>query len=366
MNNCLPTPTAPNPLNPAGIKLILPANGTWTAGINDSSKYAFKWCKGAMIYGGTGSGEGQPFTITTASGSLHAVCGNDPTNGNYYHAEGFSCSAKSGATIASSILEIGFSQDESYVGHVSAITNTGVNFSPGPGKGLWIHAACCSATFEDINVDGNNTGTIVPCTLGDLNAAIHVSKLSCVHPGVGQNAIQIRQSGSANNNGVGSTYKDIYVEEGAHGDNATTYVDVTNFSGVWSAADLLDGLRADIDATGSTGRCMVHIAAQSRINIANLSVGSSSTCAILDDVGGLTVKVPTTNGVIASYDMTPRYLGAMTVSSLPAASANNAGAMFRVVDSSLITSEGQTCATGTAPNTTTALAFSNGSAWKCF
>jgi hypothetical protein len=52
--------------------------------------YAFKWGNGVMIYGGTGSGLGQPFTIY-AGGSSHltAVCGNDPTiHGQYFHVEG--------------------------------------------------------------------------------------------------------------------------------------------------------------------------------------------------------------------------------------------------------------------------------------
>jgi hypothetical protein len=184
-----------------------------------------------------------------------------------------------------------------------------------------------------------------------------------VHPGSGLNAVQIFQSGSTVNNGVGSSYKDIYVEEGTSSDTSTPYVAVTHLSYTFAAADLLDGFRAGIDVANST-RCMVDIGAGSRVNIANLSLGDVSTCAIKDEVNGITVT-GAVNSVIASYDMTPRYgvtLGALTVGTLPSA-ATNAGAMFRVSDSTAITTEGQTCVGGGSNN---ALAFSNGSVWKCF
>ena len=82
------------------IKFLLPANGTWTATMTGGTSYALKWGEGAMVYGGTGCGEGQPFTIVAGSGSnLRAVCGNDPVNGTYFHAERFSCEAAPGSTV---------------------------------------------------------------------------------------------------------------------------------------------------------------------------------------------------------------------------------------------------------------------------
>jgi len=346
------------------IKFILPANGTWTATINNPNQFAFMWGDGAMIYGGTGSGEGQPFTITAGSGSsLAAVCGNDRSYGQYFHAEGFTCSAANGAMIQRAVLVIDGAYDESYVGHVNAASWGATAPSGQPVRVLWIHAACCSATFEDINAEGGNTSNAVPCVLGDFNGAIHVSKLSCVHPGSGQNAVQIYQSGSTANNGVGSSYKDIYMEQVGTSDTSTPYVAVTHLSGTWVAADLLDGFRSGVDVAGST-RCMVDIGTGSRVNIANLSLGSVSTCAVKDEVNGITVT-GAVNSVIAGYDMTPRYgltLGATTVGTLPPA-ASNAGAMFRVSDSTSISHEGQTCMPG---GSHIALAFSNGSVWKCF
>lgn len=55
-------------------------------------------------------------------------------------------------------------------------------------------------------------------------------------------------------------------------------------------------------------------------------------------------------------------LGALTFATLPAA-ASNPGVMFYITDSTTLTTEGQNCA---GSGTVTALAFSNGSVWKCF
>ncbi len=52
-----------------------------------------------------------------------------------------------------------------------------------------------------------------------------------------------------------------------------------------------------------------------------------------------------------------------TVANLPTASGTNAGMMMKVTDSTAISSEGQTCA---GSGSAVALAFSNGSVWKCF
>jgi hypothetical protein len=56
-------------------------------------------------------------------------------------------------------------------------------------------------------------------------------------------------------------------------------------------------------------------------------------------------------------------LGTTTVGALPAAAAGNVGQMIKVSDSTAVAAEGQTCVGG---STNTALAFSNGTVWKCF
>jgi hypothetical protein len=56
-------------------------------------------------------------------------------------------------------------------------------------------------------------------------------------------------------------------------------------------------------------------------------------------------------------------LGPVTVASLPAAAAGNKGQIRPVSDSTSVATEGQTCV---GSSTNTALAFSNGTVWKCF
>jgi hypothetical protein len=56
-------------------------------------------------------------------------------------------------------------------------------------------------------------------------------------------------------------------------------------------------------------------------------------------------------------------LGTTVVGSLPAAGVGNVGQIIKVSDSTTVSAEGQTCAGGSS---NTALAFSNGTVWKCF
>lgn len=79
------------------------------------------------------------------------------------------------------------------------------------------------------------------------------------------------------------------------------------------------------------------------------------------DVGGNTICSATASGLAcaASKSLAP---GTSTVASLPAASSS-AGQMFVVTDSTAVSAEGQTCV---GSSTNKALAFSNGTAWKCF
>ena len=91
----------------------------------------------------------------------------------------------------------------------------------------------------------------------------------------------------------------------------------------------------------------------------------------LNDTGlGGTQQPPSTQtgtgsvGINATEMYSPiMVLTPVTVASLPAAAAGNAGQMRVVNDSTAVRSEGQPCA---GSSTNTALAFSNGSVWKCF
>jgi Pectate lyase superfamily protein len=77
---------------------------------------------------------------------------------------------------------------------------------------------------------------------------------------------------------------------------------------------------------------------------------------------------PTASGGAALGSVEPwksLNLAGITVASLPSASGN-AGQVREVNDSTTISAEGQTCVGGNATPPNVALAFSNGSVWKCF
>jgi hypothetical protein len=77
------------------------------------------------------------------------------------------------------------------------------------------------------------------------------------------------------------------------------------------------------------------------------------------EVTGTGSTIVNATGAYAPFFQAPP----ISVSQLPAAAAGNAGEMRRVSDSTTITTEGQKCeGNGSA----TALAFSNGTVWKCF
>lgn len=86
----------------------------------------------------------------------------------------------------------------------------------------------------------------------------------------------------------------------------------------------------------------------------NLSAGGASGTGT---AGVINLK---SNTVLTGTNL--ETLGSTTVSALPSA-ASNPGAVIRVSDSTAVASEGQTCA---GSSTNNALAFSNGSVWKCF
>lgn len=87
-----------------------------------------------------------------------------------------------------------------------------------------------------------------------------------------------------------------------------------------------------------------------RIQANNIDVSANETCA---PTGGLAALNLTATKFIST---------ATTVGSLPSA-ASNSGVIMTVTDSTTVSAEGQTCVGG---SNVKALAFSNGSVWKCF
>jgi hypothetical protein len=97
-------------------------------------------------------------------------------------------------------------------------------------------------------------------------------------------------------------------------------------------------------------------------NVGTTYTDSAATGVVLSAPPTITATGSTimnNTGVYAPFFEAPP----ITVSALPGAAAGNAGQVRRVTDSTIVSSEGQTCTGG---STNAALAFSNGSVWKCF
>lgn len=99
-----------------------------------------------------------------------------------------------------------------------------------------------------------------------------------------------------------------------------------------------------------------------------LSLGANQT-DFYNSSTGVTGTVTNTWSIDSSGNLTAKTaneffgLGTATVGALPAAAAGNTGRMIKVSDSTAVAAEGQTCVGG---STNAALAFSNGTVWKCF
>jgi len=237
------------------VTLLLPNCGTWTATMTGGTAYGLKVFNKSQAIG-PGTGEGQAFTIQAgAASNLDSVCGSDPAiaGASYVRMEGFTCSAASGATVANAVLHITKLFDESYVGHMAAITQSST-----ASKVLWIHRSCCSARLELLNAEGNNIANAVPCTFGETGtnqAGVDVYSVSCVHPGTGKSNLALVQSGQGGFN----YYSKIYAEV-TSSDLTTPVIAVTGGSGV---PDTIDGVALGVDVASST-RYLIDIVSGNR------------------------------------------------------------------------------------------------------
>jgi len=129
-------------------------------------------------------------------------------------------------------------------------------------------------------------------------------------------------------------------------------------------------------ATGTGASITAFNTSISTPNGGSASIGlwtADSAAAVLLDNSPARVLIKTgasfafvaVNGLIGANTGTATFTttGTTTVGALPAAAAGNVGEIIRVSDSTAVAAEGQTCVGG---STNVALAFSNGSVWKCF
>jgi hypothetical protein len=274
------------------VLLKLPNFGTWTATMTGGTAYALKvFNKSSAI--GSGSGQGQPFVIQAgASSNLDTVCGSNPSSFGYFRMEGFSCSAVAGATVVNAILNIQKTFDVSYVGKMTAITN-----SASANKVFWAHGLCCGTKIEVVSAEGNNTAGAIPCTWGESGVAqtsLNIDTVSCVHPGSGQSNVNVIQTGAQSS--AGNHYANIYTEV-TSADLTTPVIAVTGSSGY---LDLIENVSLGADVASST-RYLVDVANNASVMLRNLSLSSVSPNAINDHTASRGTLSPGAFATVKEY-----------------------------------------------------------------
>lgn len=327
----------------APVTLYVPCSGMWTATMTGGTAYALKvFDKSTVI--GCGAGEGQPFGITAGSGSnLQNVCGSNNALG-YYRIEGFSCNAATSSTIGQAVCNFQYMQDESYVGHMTCTSETPTY------RVTWINNNCCSSRFEGISTEGNGQPNMQTglCEWAS-NASIHISAVSCVHPGNGKPAIFVGQNGGCNNH-----YNDVYMEQFPGQDTTTPYVNVA----LWSTtpcADTFDNFTASQDVGSSSMRNVFQLASGTHATIRNAQASNLSTHLIIDY--NFTPAFQVTGPINTTFDYSTEATSIATATFANLGSVPAAGALKYCKD----------CARASicAGSGTGHMAVSNGTNWTC-
>lgn len=282
--------------NPASVPvtLRLPNTCHWVSTQTNATAFVLRvYNKSAVV--GSDSGEGSACTIQAGPGSdVSVVCGSDPANSLYIRVDGFSCGAEAGSTVHNGVLVFGSQADESYVGHLTGTTVPGAN-TP---RILWIHAACCSATYEDINADAMGA-SVVPCVFGngtlDSSHAVHIRDVSCVHPGDGQSNLIDQENLGCNNR-----FENIYMERAYSGLDLTTPWISVQAPGPETCADVFEGITANNDLPGSV-RYVFDIAYGAHATIRDVKTSDVSLNVITNRNNGVNVAVPAASMTLSNY-----------------------------------------------------------------
>ena len=347
------------------VVLILSPSAHIGCDISDPSKYCFRLFDNGTLIGGFAPGTGQGTTIGSASSSnnVRGIIGTDDSLGQIkstFKLEGIHINNVVGGTLADAALVIRGTKDNSVVRNCLIVNPSGIGIHIG---GTTLNAGVGVLTIEDTWINGSNGATdnttalplYINCnaTCGTVGAIRWISG-SIVDPGLGHNAILIDGGGYFYASAVGLF--GIHMEGSINPSETTTpLIRMTNFAGNLSIVggealySFGENFTVQVDS-GSNG-----------LGIMNMRTGHTNQ--VHNMVTGVDAIGP--NGNIGYYTDSTTLIGPLvptTVSSLPPASPANAGQMMRVSDW-VVSVEGYACVGG---GTATALAFSNGSVWKCF
>lgn len=317
----------------------------------------------------------------SAIAPIKAFCANNPVNGGYWiHSDNFVLGVGAGATTAAQITNFGevmFQYGTVTGGGFNFLGNTGGNAGGGIFEDM---------IFEDTN---NNDFLTMQATSGtgvEQNFQLrHVLLADATAPAyllkaIGNNVRDVRIEGE-DEGGIGSGILDpassvvnglLCMDNGCQTINPALALNLRSFpSGKGDFPSQISGG----DATGNSGLDGAGLQMLGGMDYQGVTdaflTGSGGPTAgfgrtgIDSSTGGF--KCFLHSGICPLGTPTAPWanlnLGAgILVGSLPSAAANK-GQMQVVSDSTTVSAEGQTCA---GSSTNTALAFSNGSVWKCF
>jgi hypothetical protein len=352
---------------PAGlwVTLMVPDHGdwTWAAVSNASACLVTQYDHSSII--GTPSGEGIQFQFK-ASGSDSSLANvfcldtNPTSGGNYVRTEGFAVNAN-GATISRAVLEWAKTFDHAVLRSVRA-SGSAAN---APVKTLWVWGTCCGTSVYNASGEGN--GVNIPFYIGNPTvfgtSGTAFTSITGVNPPSGQSAV-VLDTGSTWTEY--NTFQNVYTENHS-ADTTTAMIKIkASCCGPANGPNYFMGVRSGSDTGGAT-RYALDIDSGGKALLMGTNTGVSSNAINDHNTNGGTIS-PGANGNVSFYSTEPIYSTGLfaslggTVANLPSA-ASNAGRMMYVTDSTAIASEGQTCAGG---GSIKALAFSNGTNWKCF
>lgn len=349
-----------------GETLLLPSSGAWIwTGISDGQSCGIAVEGGGSLIGfGASNGGGfNKFELLT-SGNVNMrglLCANTTATPNYMRIEGEAIVLpQAGASFTKGAVDIEGWYDASVLRDLTV----SLTEDPTPNQtALYVSGLCCSATIERVVADaGYRQGDIPahitgPADGATTGAAVLISN-SFDHPGSGENALLIDGDATGPITIVGQ------FSEGSRSDSTTPAWSVTATRGVAFVGGRVQML------IPSSAYCIDVMSASGN----SISVSGGFSCegykggrqnAINDHTTGLKIKSGE-NGVVSDYS-TAGYTGKLmpekrTVSALPSPEEDE-GMMLMVTDSTEILREGQICR---GSGTHKALAFSNGSVWKCF
>ena len=263
------------------VSLLIPSSGVWLlSGISDGASCFITVLSGSSIIGQGSHNGGNKFSLINKNSSVNAdsmIC-TDPIITGYVRIEGgLLLENLTGGTYVSGLLHAQNLYDASSFRDIT-VANPG-------GIGVYVQGVCCGATFEKLQIDGQNATGSRPLIMdrGPVGGprAVSFINLSADHAGNGQSEITLM--GGPYTNGV--NFYNTYVEANPEG-SGTPHIEIlsaqggVNFFGVQVGIENLSDTAACIDIAADAGNA---------VNIYGLDCTQPGRIAIADHVLGQTI-----------------------------------------------------------------------------